>query len=279
MSRSLPLAVASSLVASSLVACSPGGTYQGHLVDGLSGEVRADVRMLARSPTASDMACQVREATSDASGNFLFENLCSGSDYTISSADETLMLTETPSVTGGVVSTAAIDMTIWRAPTGKGMYRLSKDALAPVRVFADVATETVKDGELVVRYPTLKPTRVSTLEKSDWLVIAGKDLVDRLEIHPLVADDAVRGFANEVTIDSHVYIGVKFNSDTEFEILTTQLDASKVRNVTNGDQVVRFIAQDAVPEGRYAIVGPTDKRTFVLDFGQVKGAATAKNGE
>jgi hypothetical protein len=265
------------LLMAPLAACSPGGTHQGTLVDGLTGAPRDGVRLLARSADAADLTCQVREATTDAAGAFVLENTCAGATYTLSAADDGFLLDGSLEWKGGEQTVTPIGYTAWRAPTkGAGVYKLSSDALQPLKTFADVHTETVVETDVKVRYPTLKPVKVSGLDKGDWLVIVGKSNVDRLKVHPLIADDAVRAFNGDVTIDNHVYIGVKFNSDTEYELVDAQLDADKIRNVSVGDHVVRFIAQDAVPEGRYALLGDSDKRTFVMDFGEPKVEATAK---
>jgi hypothetical protein len=262
------------LPALALFACNPGGTVEGRVVDGFTGEARSDLRVLARSDDATDLTCKVREATTDASGAFKLENTCAGATYTLAAADETLMLDGDVGLAGGE-QRAGVEFKAWRAPTGAGVYRLTKDELKPLRTFSDISTETVKGTDVKVRYPQLKPTKVISLEKGDHLVFAGKETVDTLKIHPLVADDAVRGFEGDITIDNHVYIGVRFTSDEAYELVDAQLDAGKVRNVSSGDHVVRYIAQDALPEGRYAILGDSDKRTYVLDFGTVDAPATA----
>lgn len=265
------------LLIAPLAACNPGGTHQGTLVDGIAGTPREGVRIIARSADAADLTCQVREGTTDASGTFTLENTCAGATYTLAAADDSLLLDGPTDVAGGEQTATPVAYKAWRAPTkGAGVYRLSDDALVPLKLFADVHTETVLESDVKVRYPTLKPVKVSSLDKGDWLVLVGKSNVDRLKIHPLISDDAVRLFEGEVTIDNHVYIGTKFSSDTEFELVDAQLDADKVRNVSVGEHVVRFIAQDAVPEGRYAVLGDADKKTYVFDFGEVKGEATAK---
>lgn len=265
------------LLIAPLAACNPGGTHQGTLVDGLTGAPRDGVRLLARSGDAADLTCQVREATTDAAGGFTLENTCAGATYTLTAADDGLLLDGALELKGGEQAAAPVGYTAWRAPTkGTGVYKLSGDQLQPLKTFADVHTETVVDSDVKVRYPALKPVKVSGLEKGDWLVLVGKDNVDRLKVHPLIADDAVRAFTGDVTIDNHVYIGVKFGSDSEYEFVQAQLDADKIRNVSVGEHVVRFIAQDALPEGRYAMLGDSDKRTFVMDFGTPKGEATAK---
>jgi hypothetical protein len=269
--------VRAALLLAPLAACNPGGTHQGTLVDGIAGTPREGVRVIARSADAADLTCQVREGTTDASGTFTLENTCAGATYTLAAADDTLLLDGPLDIKGGEQPAAPASYTAWRAPTkGAGVYRLEDDALVPLKLFADVHTETVLESDVKVRYPTLKPVKVSSLDEGDWLVLVGKDNVDRLKLHPLVSDGAVRSFEGDVTIDNHVYIGVKFDSDTEYELVDAQLDADKVRNVSVGDHVVRFISKDAVPEGRYALLGDADKKTYVFDFGEVKGEATAK---
>lgn len=258
-----------------LVACSTGGALSGTVVDGITKAPKADLRVLARSEDTTDLTCKVKEGKTDASGAFLIEGLCSGATYTVGLGDETLMLSQALTVDSTATAEDTKTLTAWRAPSGSGVYRLADDALAPLRTFSDVASETVLDSDVKVRYPKLKPTKAASIKTGQFLVLSGKGVIDRLKVHPLVEDSGKRQFAENITIEDHVYIGVKFTSDTEWEAQTAALDEAKVLTVENGDRMVKYIPADALPDGRYAILGDDDKQTYVFDFGAAPTANAA----
>ncbi|MEC7949405.1 MAG: hypothetical protein VX265_17690 [Myxococcota bacterium] len=252
-----------------LPACSPGGVHRGMLADGLTGEPHADVQVVARPLDAADRSCAVREARTDAAGVFALEGACVGVTYALSLAEGDLRMGGGPGFVADEPTTAAPRVyTAWRVPAeGTGVYKLSGDALRRLETFADVHTETVLETDTTVRYPTLKPVKVPSLGAGDWLVIVGRSAVERLKLHPLIADGAARSFKGDVRIDRHVYIGVRFRSDRAYEFVQVRPEPSRTRRVSAGERVVRYVAQDAVPEGRYALLGDSDARTYVVDFG------------
>jgi len=259
-----------------LVACNPGGSFDGRLVDAMTSKPRSDIRVLAKAESPSDMTCQVREATTDATGTFHIDNTCPDTTYDLVLGDDTLRLADAPKLTGGQKATGTVDLSVWRAPAGTGIFKLKDDTLTAVRTFSDVGEETVLGTAEKVRYPTKKPlSGLANIDGGSWLVIGGKNAIDRYRFLPLEPDTGVRNFENGVTIEDHVYIGVKFTSDTEFTRTDATLDESKIKNVTAGDRMVRYIASEALLTGRYAVLGDDDKRTFVIDFGDIPAPAAS----
>ncbi len=250
-----------------LAACNPGGTFEGKLVDAMSGQPRADVRVLAKAERTSDLTCQVREATTDANGVFRIDNTCPNTTYTLKLGDETLLVQDSPEIAGGQQATGVVELTVWRAPAGSGVFRLQDDKLTAIRTFADIEQETIQGTDEVVRFPSKKPLQAPTIDGDARLIVSGKDLVRKLDIVPLVPDTGVRTFASGVSIEDHVYLGVKFTSDTEFERVEASLDKSRVQDVATGDRLVRYISADALPPGRYALVPEQGRRLYVVDFG------------
>ncbi len=250
-----------------LAACSTGGSVSGTVVNGLTGEPLGAVRVLAKSKDTTDLTCAVREVTTAPEGSFQIDQLCAGATYTLGLGDKTLMLETAPLVDSTATPETPLSLVGWRAPSGAGVYRLGGDALAPLRSFSDVATETLLGTDEIVRYPTLKPVRVAAIEPGQYLVLAGAGHAHEMELVPLVVDEGKRRFAGGISIEDHVYIGVRFASDTDWERVTAPVDPAKVREVDNGDHAVRYIAADAVPPGRYAVLGPGDQQTYVIDFG------------
>lgn len=259
------------LAALSLFACAPGGEFQGKLVDGMTGEPRSvDLRVLAKADS-TDMTCRVKEAIVDGQGAFHLEDLCAADSYVISLSDPQLMMTGiSTSVSGAREPTGPMEIQVWRAPTAMGVFKLENDALKGVKTFSDVDTVKTKDGELTVRYPESKPVKLAGSQKiveGSHLVVRGKQNIDNLKVYPLVEDSEKRGFFEGATIEDHVWIGVKFASDSEYEEVSATFDESKVTTVGEELEQTRYIAHDALPTGRYALLGEEDKRTYILDFG------------
>ena len=70
------------LLAAVGVGCMPTGSYQGKLVDAMTGDVLPDVRLLAKSmPVSRDMTCQTFDALTSADGSFTVQGLCGSDTY------------------------------------------------------------------------------------------------------------------------------------------------------------------------------------------------------
>ncbi|NOY25794.1 MAG: hypothetical protein GXP62_07955 [Oligoflexia bacterium] len=253
-----------------LSACVPGGSLTGTLVDGLAGTPRTgdELRIIAKTADLSDPTCGAKESLVDAAGAFSLQALCADNTYALSLSDGSLMLEGAPTADGSA-QVVGVNLTTWRAPAGPGIYVLSADALSMVRTFTDVKYETkVDDPEMKVAYPYMKPTgKVKTVNPGDFFIISGQAYLDRLKWRPLIADPGKRTFSDG-SITDHIWVGMKFISDTDWEPVTATLDESKVKVVKAGDRVVHFIPSDALPAGRYALYGDKDKRMFIVDMGR-----------
>ena len=260
--------------------CTPGGSYQGRLVDGMTGQPRTGFKVLAKAMAIPDMACQVREVDVGPDGSFSFAETCAG-EYTITLMDETLFMEGPTTFQGGETPAAPVEAKVWRAPSGAGVFKLSGDALATIRSYSDVETATVWGSDATVRYPTTKPLRLAgsqMLAPGDHLVLSGKSNVERLMVHPLIDDTGKRRFKGAaegawVDIPEHTFIGARFDAAGALTVESASFDAAKVTSVGSGDRVLRYIAADALPQGRYALLADNDKRTFILDFGTAPPAA------
>ena len=249
-----------------LGACSGPSNYKAMLVNGMDGSPLADVRVVAKaSPAPSDLTCQVREATSGKDGSLVLEELCRDQPYVLRIPDPTLQLSGTNVVTGQD-EMETVKHQAWRSPDGHGLYRLSGDSLAVLPTFSDVAIDTAIDGT-PVRYPDMKPTgKVITVGEGEHLIISGKKAIQRIKIHPLVANDGRVRLQGD-TIRNHVFIGVEFDAASKPTKRETSLDSAKVSEVLIRGEGMQFIAHDALPAGRYALLGDNDTRVTILDFG------------
>jgi hypothetical protein len=247
-------------------ACGGAGGYSGVLVSGMDEAGLEGVRLVAKaSPPSADMTCQVRETTTGPSGAFSFADFCRDQAYTLTLPDKTLHLSGANTVSGGE-QTAPGRHSAWRGPDGQGIFRLTADKVQPLPTFSDVVRDEAVDGTPVL-YPDMKPTgKVLTISAGEYLVIAGKKWVKAQRLQPLVSVSG-RQRLSSGTITDHVYIGVGFKG-TKPEAVTVAVDESKTKEVLIRGKGVRYIAHDAVPAGRYALMGEADARVTILDFGQ-----------
>ena len=264
-----------------LTACVPGGVFQGTLTDGLTGQPLAETRILLKSKDTTDMTCGAREATTDAAGAFKIENTCAGATYEATTPDPTLFLATEGPLVGGDATGVPVALKAWRSPEGAGIQVLAGTELKLLRTFSDVAQETLLGTTEIVKYPASKPTgKVATIPAGEYLVLSGKDNVDRLKFYPLVDAPGPRKFEGAVTIPDHAFIGVSFTSDTVWERIEATPNPAKVIEVQTPEHVIKYVAGDALPAGRYAMLGEKDKRVFIVDFGasQAPGAGAPAEG-
>ena len=245
--------------------CGGVGGYSGVLVSGMDGSGLDGVRLVARSsPPSPDLTCRVKETTTKSDGGFGFSDLCREQSYILSIPAPNLHLSGSNTIAGGA-QTEPGKHQVWHGPDGAGIFRLSNGKVQPIPTFSDVSTDETMDGTPIV-YPTMKPTgRVITIAEGDHLIIAGKNWVKGQQLRPLVADSGRRRLASGV-ITGHVYIGMKLDGNG-VERIDAVIDKSKVVEVLIRGEGVRFIAHDAVAQGRYALMADSDPRVTILDFG------------
>lgn len=252
-----------------LVGCS-SPSAKGTLVDGMTGKPIAEMRLVANATGTVGLTCTTFEATTDASGAFSFDTLCSGTTYLIAPADENLWLAEIDEIPDG--GAANLELKAWRAPKGSGMYRLSGDTLAAIKTSADIKSEPIwNNATEMAQYPSTLPKSPVGIGPDDHLVLVGEGSVAGTRYHPLI-ESPERKFGSDkttiITMQPWSYIGVAFTSDTEFERKTAAPDAAKILTKTKGDRTVSWMKGDALPAGRYAVHKEKDGRTTVLDFGK-----------
>ena len=97
-------------------------------------------------------------------------------------------------------------------------------------------------------------------------------MVKRLEFLPLV-DDKTRRRLKSGWITEHVFIGHDFSSGPEGTPVEAKLDQTKLTEVLIRNEGVRYIAHDALPAGRYALLSNDDDRVTILDFGSSQAPA------
>lgn len=257
--------------------CSMSSTVEVSVTPHLNASMGDDLKILARSSATSDLTCKVFEAPYEA-GRFVLDGLCKDTTYTLELTEPSLLVQGDMKLTAtGEPMTTALEL--WPAPAGSGVAMLKPDgSLKAVGHYTDVQTVKTDDEEqLAVRYPRHKPNGAHHVDDGGHLVIAGQALADRLEFLPLIESTEERGFSG-YTLGPHWFAGVRFDSDTEYEKVSAELSTGKVTDVIGADgRVVRYIAHDALPAGHYALLGPDDKRMYVVTFGPSEAPAAASN--
>lgn len=261
--RLLPLLLAT------LVACS-SPSARGTLVDGLTGKPIPEMRLIATAASSTSMSCSAFEATTDASGAFLFDALCSGTAYTVKPANENIWLADGDQIPDG--GAADLKLTGWLAPKGDGMFRLSNGELNAINTSADIKSEPIWNSDtLVARYPATLPKVPVLVGPDDYLVLVGETYMNQTKYHPLIPSGE-RKFGSQkdkiISMFPWSYIGIEFTSDTEFTEKTASADASKIVTRTRDGRSTAWVKGDALPPGRYAVHKENDTRTTVLDFGK-----------
>ncbi len=253
-----------------LAACTKPGSFQGRLVDGLTGQPIAGARLLAKAPDSLDLTCQVFEATTGEDGSFTFAKTCPDTRYRIESTDETLLLADMEPFDGGAQQPPVVEVKAWRGAKGGGLYIVEDGKVNRVPTSADISRKTILDSDEEVLYPAAIPGTIHRVKPGSYLLVATEGSIKKLEFFPLIQDENKRRFGTRkewTTLDPWWYVGVKFESDTKFERVAAEMDASKVTDVTVQGVQLRYIEGSALPPGRYAIMGKKDRRMYIIDFG------------
>jgi hypothetical protein len=265
-------------------ACStPTSTYEGKLIDPWTGKGREGVRVVGKAPAdVADAACQVTEGTSGADGVFRLEGVCTGVTYTLHLMDPKLFAPELPTVTGGASSAGAQEIAAWRIPGSTGVFLLGdNDEMAQLRTNAPVEGAWIQGTEKkeVALYPTSVPETVPVVSAGTALVLSGQATVERLKFYPLIAHPGALALelasGSKMNVSDAWYLGLEFKSDTEFTKVPAPVDQAKVKTVGSGAEVLQVYPSEALPPGRYALIGDDDSRMYIVDFGASLPATAA----
>lgn len=252
-----------------LVGCAPTGSFEGKLVDAISGDVMEGVRILAKSPDATDLTCQVFEATSDAGGIFKLDGLCANAKYDVTTGDNQFLIDGLGQLEGGIQSAGVIDVKVWRAP-GTGVYILDGKDLKKQATKTDVKSKVIFESENeLAYYPMETFEKLTKIEENQYLVLSGERNVSKMKFYPLVPEPNERKFGNKTewtTEGPWTYIGIKFTSNTEYERLENTPDPSKVLKAGEGERQLLYIKGGALPAGDYAVMADKDRRTYMFKF-------------
>ncbi|MCB9741100.1 MAG: hypothetical protein H6741_29575 [Alphaproteobacteria bacterium] len=270
-----------------LTACTQG-SFEGKLVNGLTGEPVPDMQVLLRGET-TDLTCQVKEGTTDANGVVKIEGTCGDTEYKLELGKETWFTdTSAPTHTGGTASTGPVEVKVWVGPEGEAVYFMEKDgSFKSQKTYADVTNDVIGGTEQKIRYPAKQPSKDADWRQvpaDGWVMITGQATIDRLQFQPAIENEPFPMGVEDpqpMKFPWH-YIGMAVTPDGQFEVKTVQLDEAKFVNATDGgERVVRYIPAGAVPAGKYALLGEKDNRTYLMRFGDAPAEpeAPAEGGE
>ncbi len=268
-----------------LTACTKG-TIDGKVTDGLTGQPVAELRVIAKAPVATDLTCMALEGSTDASGAFHIEGTCAGNEYVLSLADDTRFIEGSASVAGGEPVTQ--DLKTWIAPEGSGIYVIADGELQPQKTYSDVAKAVIMNTEQEVRYPETAPKDDGwpQLATGSHVLLLGEKNVRDMGFELVLKSPEVK-FAPEEGRDDIThwslgqewsYIGIQMAEDGSFELKQAEVDTSKFVDVAGSDRTARYVPAEALAPGRYALLGPKSRRTYVFEVGG-SAAAPAPEGE
>jgi hypothetical protein len=247
--------------------CVPAGSYQGKLVDAITGEPIPDVRLLAKSESA-DMTCRAFDATTGPDGSFTIPKLCAGESYLLEPGLTTYVLEGVAPIDGAVAATGTVTTKVWKNP-GAGVYLLKKDGTwDKLGTASDVEAKNILDSEEKAYYPAKLPITYTPVAEGQYLMISGDRNVEKLVFQPVIeSGERVFGTSDEKDKDEPwSYIGIEFQSDTEFERKSAQPDQAKVLEVHQGEAHVVYIPAGAVPAGQYALWEDGGRRMYAVEF-------------
>ena len=258
-----------------LVGCS-SAEIDGKLVDGLTGKGISEVRVIAKAVSADvSMTCQAFDATTDENGQFNLSGVCTGTAYMLSLGDDTWWVPELKPVDDG--GAVGLELTAWRNTDGEAIFRLAGDQFEGLKTHADVKADKIGDTEEVVRYPWPRiPASLPSIGPGEHLVMVGKETVGSWEILPLF-DAANKVQLGEWTMEPWSYIGVKFgDTEKDWERVASPVDRSKVIVQETESRAGMYVPSEAVPPGRYAVLGPKSRTVSLVMFGAADGAMAQK---
>jgi hypothetical protein len=287
-----------------LAACS-SVTVEGNLVDGLDGKpVKGPMGITARTTgTDTSLGCQFLSGEVDESGHYEVSGLCAG-PYALSLEREDLWLAEGAEIPDGGFG-APRDLQVFTVPKSAGVYlRAADGTLSEVKTAADLASEKLVDRTERVSLPeNIVPDHIAVVEPGQHLVMVGKNVLDELAITPVVPSTQ-RAFgttAETVRMQPWWYLGTRFVENGTGALVVTEpilvgceprapgstevvcegsakvpvavekveakLDPAKVVEKRADPKAVRWLAADALPKGRYALMREGDRRMYLVDFG------------
>lgn len=249
--------------------CSPTGSFDGRLVDALTGSPLGNAKVKASAPTSPRLACQEFLATTAEDGTFRFDGLCMDTTYAVVVDDPALVATGADAVPGGVPATEQVDVLAWRVPAKDGLYILKENEFKGMVPLAEIGSLRLWDSTETVLFPETLPTRVPVAEPGTFFVMAGAKYTGTMETYPLIQSGR-RKFGDRrdpVTSEPWWYLGVEFQTDTDWQRRTAEPAPDKVKALKKDKHDLRYLAGDALPGGHYAMLIPHEKKMYVVNFG------------
>ncbi len=256
-----------------LTGCVSKGTADARLVDGLTGQPRAEVPVLLEAIATDDLTCKVFDGKTDADGRVHIEGTCPNTAYRLKVKDDNLVVVGDSTVEGGVVDGPLLELKTWRAPKSPGVYLLDNDTASNVRTRTKIMRdEKIAGTDIVAPYPESVFKNPTAVEPGRYLVLVGEATIEKTQIVPVIREPEKRTFASGASLTGHAFLGIRFTSDTEYETVSAVIDESKLIVAGEGERAVRYLSTDALPPGQYALFKDGDWDAMIVGFGPAAAA-------
>lgn len=246
-----------------LAACSNTYTLEATIEDAMGAGPLGGFDVIAKADDPDiTLSCRTKQGTATDEGVLRIAEMCPGTAYTLHVRAD-VVVPELEHVADGGPG-GPITVKGYQAPAGEGPYLLSKGDLSPLPTSADLKEALPKGASDPVYFPKSLPDRVPLVAHGDHLLLAGEGMTLRIE--PLVAHDAPVELEEGAPLPPRPYAGVAFEGGTPVA-RTVAPDAAHVTEITVEGRSFRYLAAKALPEGRYALYRPGERRMALVDMG------------
>lgn len=249
------------------VGCTKKGSFNGRVVDAFTSKPAGALRVVATATAKpSSASCNSFETTSLRDGTFTLEGLCEKVTYKISSPEKEWFL-KGADVAGGIPADKVVDIPGYKIPAAEGLYMASGGDPAQIRQNADVSSSKILDTQEDVFYPREFPKGIQKLTQGKYLLVNGKTRNEKLKFFPLI-ESGERKFGTTKAPEKSEpwsYMGVRFETDTQYAKVEPQIDRTKVFEFTDADRHATFYSFDSLAPSYYVIMVPGEKRAYLIN--------------
>jgi hypothetical protein len=155
-------------------------------------------------------------------------------------------------------------------PKEPGVYILHDNQMSRIRTRTRLMTdERVKGSDVPAVYPESIFQTPSMVRAGQHLVLVGASTIQDTRFEPIISEPAARTFDSGASLAGHAFVGLRFASDEDYEVVVAELDTEKVIDVGEGAPLARrarYIPVDALPAGHYALSREGSQDALVVGF-------------
>jgi hypothetical protein len=258
--------------------CTKTGSFKGHTVDAITGKPVGEVMVTATATGKSDGPCFSFQAKGDKGGVFTIDGLCDKLTYKLSSEDKSMFLQGADVMGGMPAASAAVEVKVWKVPAAEGVFLAAGGEPEQLRQNAVVGSSKILDTQQDVLYPKEFPKGIPKVTSGRYLLVNGPSRNEKLKVLPLVeSGERIFGTTKEPEkSEPWSYVGVRFDSDTQFSKVDAKIEPAKVVEFKDGTRWAKFYAADALPTGQYVLMVDGEQRAYLVNFTPGAGKDAAK---